>query len=98
MQVLVIDIGGSHVKVLASGQKEPRQFDSSEGLTPERMVQRVRELTRDWHYDAVSLGYPGLVGPKGPKDEPPNLGPGWVGFDFQAAFGCPVKVLNDAAM
>jgi hypothetical protein len=98
MKVLVIDVGGTHLKVLATGQKEARRATSGKGLTPARMVEEVLELTRDWDYEVISLGYPGLVGPDGPTAEPENLGPGWVGFDFQAAFGKPVKVINDAVM
>jgi polyphosphate glucokinase len=98
MKVLVVDIGGTHVKVRATGPDEPRRFSSSKDLTPNRLVAKVRELTRDWEYEAVSLGYPGRVGRRGPVEEPGNLGSGWVGFDYAAAFGCPVKVLNDAAM
>jgi polyphosphate glucokinase len=98
MRVLVIDVGGSHVKLLATGATEPRRFDSGEHLTPERLVSQVRELAEDWDYDAVSLGYPGEAGPEGPISEPGNLGPGWVGYDFGAAFGHPVRVINDAAM
>ena len=98
MKVLVIDIGGSHVKMLATGQSHPVQFDSDSQLTPHAFVARVRDLTADWEYDVVSLGYPGTVGRDGPVREPGNLGPGWVGFDFAAAFGKPVRVVNDAAM
>lgn len=98
MKVLVIDIGGSHVKLLATGESEPRRFDSDDKLTPDRLVAQVRELTVDWEFDAVSVGYPGEAGPEGPVAEPGNLGPGWVGFDFGAAFSRPVRVLNDAAM
>jgi predicted NBD/HSP70 family sugar kinase len=98
MNVLVIDLGGTHVKLLASGQREPRRFDSGNGLKPAELVRRVREQAGDWPYEAVSLGYPGLVGRAGPTDEPGNLGDGWVGFDFDKAFECPVKVINDAAM
>jgi polyphosphate glucokinase len=99
MKVLVIDVGGTHVKVLASGRKEePRKAPSGGRLTPVRMVEKVRELARGWEYGAVSLGYPGLVGPDGPAAEPENLGPGWVGFDFAAALGKPARVINDAAM
>jgi len=98
MKVLVVDIGGSHVKLLVSDSPEPRQFDSAEDLTPQMLVERVRAHARGWEYDAVALGYPGFVGPDGPVAEPGNLGRGWVGFDFAAAFGRPVRVANDAAM
>lgn len=98
MNVLVIDVGGSHVKLLATGQAGPRRFDSGTHLTPEALVERVKGLTADWRYDVVSLGYPGTVDPDGPTDEPGNLADGWVGFDFGAAFGRPVRVVNDAAM
>jgi polyphosphate glucokinase len=98
MNVLTIDVGGTHVKLLAAGQKESRRFNSGKDLTPGALVGAVREHARDWDYDAVSLGYPGLVGKDGPKEEPENLGGGWVGFDFAAALGKPVKVVNDAVM
>src|SRR5947208_15448419 len=78
MKVLVVDIGGTKVKVLASGQTEPRKAQSGKGLTPGRMIEIVRELEQDWEYEAISIGYPGLVGPAGPVSEPGNLGPGWV--------------------
>src|SRR5581483_1960484 len=77
---------------------EPRKAPSGKGFTPTKLVETVRELADDWKYDALSIGYPGLVGPHGPRSEPGNLGPGWVGFDFAAAFGKPVKMINDAAM
>lgn len=98
MKILAVDVGGSNVKVLASGQQEGRRFPSGKDLTARQMVDRARELTRDWDYEAVSVGYPGLTDAHGPADEPMNLGKGWVGFDFEAAFGCPVKVVNDALM
>jgi len=98
MKILVVDIGGSHVKLLASGQTEPRRFDSGEDLTPRTLVGRVQAQAQGWEYDVVALGYPGVVGPDGPVAEPGNLGRGWVGFDFDAAFGRPVRVANDAAM
>ena len=98
MNVLVIDVGGSHVKMLATGQKAMREFSSGPTLTPERMVAGVKKLAEDWKYDAVSIGYPGPVVRNRPLAEPYNLGRGWVGFDFKAAFKRPVKVVNDAAM
>jgi polyphosphate glucokinase len=97
-RVLVIDVGGTSVKFLASGQTERRSFPSGPTLTPRRMVSEVKKLAADWPYDVVSIGYPGPVLRGRPIAEPYNLGRGWVGFDFAAAFGRPVKVINDAAM
>lgn len=96
--ILVIDLGGTRVKILASGQTERRSAPSGAEMTPVKMVEVVRELAKDWPYEAVTLGYAGPVGPEGPRADNANLGPGWVGFDFAAAFGVPVKVSNDAAM
>jgi len=96
--VLVIDIGGTHVKVLATGQGARREFDSGPTLTPKRMVSEVRKLVADWEYDVVSIGYPGPVHQNRPVSEPWNLGRGWAGFNFEAAFKRPVKVVNDAVM
>jgi ROK family protein len=98
MNVLAIDIGGTHVKILATGQKERREFESGSTLTPAMMVAGVQKLAEDWRYDAVSIGYPGPVLRNRPVAEPHNLAKGWVGFDFDAAFKTPVKVVNDAAM
>lgn len=98
MNVLTVDVGGTHVKVLANGQNERREFVSGPTLAAEQMVAGVKKLTGDWKYDVVSIGYPGPVLHGRPIAEPHNLGPGWVGFDYQAAFGCPVKLINDAAM
>lgn len=98
MKVLVIDIGGTSVKILASGQTEPRRFLSGPTMTPVQMVAGVKELAADWAYDVVSIGYPGLVHAGRVVAEPHNLAPGWLGFDFESAFGCPVKLINDAAM
>jgi polyphosphate glucokinase len=98
MDILAIDIGGSHVKLAATGQAEHRQFDSGKHLTSDMLVRRVVGLTRDWHHDVITLGFPGHVGPDGPREEPGNLGCGWVEFDFEKAFGVPVRVVNDAAM
>ena len=98
MRVLVIDVGGTHVKVLATGRKTHRQIESGPTMTAEQMVAAVKHLVPDWKYEAVSIGYPGPVVHDRPLHEPNNLGGGWVGFDFQTAFGCPVKIINDAAM
>jgi polyphosphate glucokinase len=98
MNVLAIDVGGTHVKVLVTGQKERREFESGRRLTPKSMAAGVRRLVKDWKYDAVSIGYPGPVLNNRPVHEPHNLGKGWVGFNFGAAFRRPVKVVNDAAM
>jgi len=97
-RVLVVDVGGTSVKILASGQDQHRSFLSGPTLTPRQMASAVKKLARDWDYDAVSIGYPGPVLCGRPIAEPYNLGRGWVGFDFAAAFGHPVQVVNDAAM
>jgi polyphosphate glucokinase len=98
MNVLVVDVGGTHVKVLATGQSEPRKFDSGTVLDPGHMVSEVRKIAVGWAYDVVAIGYPGPVLNNRPVAEPHNLGKGWVGFDFKAAFERPVKLVNDAAM
>jgi polyphosphate glucokinase len=97
-EVLVIDVGGTHVKMLATGQKEPRKFDSGPTMTPRRMVSSVKKAVADWRYDCVTLGYPGPIINGHPLRDPHNLAKGWVGFNFGKAFGCPVKLVNDAAM
>jgi polyphosphate glucokinase len=97
-RILVLDVGGTHVKALLSGQKEPRKIESGPGMTARAMVRGVKKLTKDWKYDAIAIGYPGPVIQGRPMQEPHNLGGGWVGFDFCKAFGCPVKLINDAAM
>jgi polyphosphate glucokinase len=98
MDILTVDVGGQHVKVLATGQTAPRRMDSGRRLTATAMVQGVKDMTADWTYDVVSLGYPGQVVHNIPAHEPVNLGRGWTGFDYAAAFGCPVRIINDAAM
>jgi len=98
MNILAIDVGGTNVKILATGQEVPRKFPSGPTLTAGRMVNGVKELAEDWKYEAASIGYPGPVLRGRPLLEPHNLAKGWVGFDFEASFGCPVKVMNDAAM
>jgi polyphosphate glucokinase len=97
-RVLVIDVGGSSVKILVTGQTVPRTFRSGPALTPKRMVAGVKKLAADWTYDVVSIGYPGPVLAGRPIGAAPNLGSGWVGFDFARSFHRPVKVVNDAAM
>jgi polyphosphate glucokinase len=97
-KILVIDVGGTHVKVRVSGQPEERRIDSGPAMTASRMVREVKRLVKDWKYDVVSIGYPGIVIHGRPVHEPHNLGSGWVRFDFAKAFGRPVKMLNDAAM
>jgi polyphosphate glucokinase len=98
MNVLVVDVGGTHVKILASGYDEPRKIPSGPTMSPEQMVAGVKKLAGEWKYDAVSIGYPGLILRDRVALEPHNLAPGWVGFDFEAAFECPVRLINDAAM
>lgn len=98
MDVLVVDIGGSRVKLKVSNEDEVRRFASGPDLTPETTVARVRDLTAGWRFDAISIGYPGTVTARGPAAEPGNLGCGWVDFDFEAAFGKPVRVVNDAVL
>lgn len=98
MNVLAVDIGGTNVKILATGQRGPRKFPSGPTLTPKEMVSGTKKLATGWTYDAVSIGYPGMVVHGRPVSEPHNLGTGWVGFDYRAAFGRPVKIVNDAAM
>jgi polyphosphate glucokinase len=98
MKILVIDIGGTHVKVLATGHTMPVKIPSGPTMTPKEMVAAVRKAVAGWTYDAVSIGYPGAVLHGKPIAEPQHLGGGWVGFTFRRAFGRPVKVVNDAAM
>ena len=98
MKVLALDVGGTNVKMLASGHEARRKFPSGPTLTAKQMVDEVREGAADWKYDVVSIGYPGPVLDGRLLAEPHNLGKGWVGFNFEKAFGCPVKIVNDAAM
>src|SRR4029077_7213833 len=98
MNVLVVDVGGTHVKILATGQKQSREFPSGPALTAKQMAGGVKKLARDWKYDAFSIGSPGPVIRNRPLAEPYNLGRGWMGCDFEPAFKRRVKVVNDAAM
>ena len=98
MRVLVVDIGGTNVKILATGQKTPRKFPSGSKLTPKQMVAQIKPLAGDWKYDAVAIGYPGLVRDNRILTEPQNLAKGWIGFNFKSAFERPVRIMNDAAM
>ena len=97
-RVLVLDVGGTHVKFELSGQRERREFESGPRMSAKRMVSEVKRLTKDWDYDVISIGYPGLVVRGRVVADPHNLAPGWTGFDFQKAFGRPVKLVNDAVM
>jgi polyphosphate glucokinase len=98
MNILAVDIGGSHVKALLTGQTEPRRMASGPSLSAAQMVAGVKAMTSDWAYDVISMGYPGQVVHNMPAHEPVNLGTGWIGFDYSGAFGKPVRVINDAAM
>lgn len=98
LNVLVVDVGGTHIKLLATGRREPIKIPSGPTMTPARMVAAVKEATTAWKYEVVSIGYPGAVLHGKPVSEPHNLGGGWVGFNFKKAFGRPVRIINDAAM
>ncbi len=98
MKVLVIDVGGSHVKIMATGSSEERRMVSGPTLSGAQMVRRVKALARDWKFDRVAMGYPGVVERDRIVTEPHNLGRGWAGYDYAKAFGCPVRIVNDAAM
>jgi predicted NBD/HSP70 family sugar kinase len=97
-RILVLDVGGAHVKCMASGRSGAAKFKSGPGFKPGDMVKNVLRITRGWRFDAISIGYPGVVIHNRIVREPYNLGTGWTGFDFEAAFGRPVKIINDAAM
>jgi predicted NBD/HSP70 family sugar kinase len=97
-KILVIDVGGTHVKARLSGQREERRIVSGSAMTAARMVRAVKGLVKGWKYDVISIGYPGTVIRGRPVHEPYNLGGGWVKFNFAKAFGRPVKMINDAAM
>jgi polyphosphate glucokinase len=96
--LLVIDVGGSHVKIVCTDDRNERKFISGPDMTAKQMVAGVLKLAKGWKYEGVSIGYPGPVLHNRPVSEPYELGDGWVGFDFEGAFGCPVILINDAAM
>src|SRR5207247_1789856 len=98
MDVLVIDIGGSSVKLWHTGHQEHRKFESGKALTPDAMVEQTTETIEDWTYEAIALGLPCRVNGGKPVDDPPNLGPGWVAYNFSSGFGHPVRTMNDAAL
>lgn len=98
MPFLLLIVGGTHIKVLVTGHDTPLKLPSGPALTPKQMVDKVKDATRDCKYECVSIGYPGVVIGGRPVHDPFNLGPGWVGFDFRKSFGCPIKMINDAAM
>ena len=98
IRVLVLDVGGTNVKVGATGHRVLRKFRSGSDMTPEHLVSGVHEITQDWQYDVLSIGYPGPVLRGMPAADPHNLGPGWVGFDYERFFNRPVRIVNDAAM
>ncbi|EAZ82680.1 ROK family protein [Algoriphagus machipongonensis] len=98
MKILVVDIGGSNIKILATGQPERIKIPSGSTFSPEEMLPMIKKHASDWKYDVVSIGFPGVVKNNKILTEPINLGVGWETFDFEKAFGCPVKIINDAAM
>jgi polyphosphate glucokinase len=97
-KILVLDVGGTNIKMQATGQKRPIKIPSGPAMTARTMVAKVKKATKNWKYDCVSIGYPAPVTAGHPIREPVNLGAGWVGFDYKQAFGRPVRMLNDAAM
>ena len=97
-KILVIDVGGTHIKILASGQRTPRKVDSGPKMTAKRMAAWVKDAAKDWPHDVASIGYPGPVVHGRPLREPYNLAPGWVCFNYSKALGCPVRIIDDAAM
>jgi len=98
MNVLVVDVGGTSVKLWHTAHEEHRKFSSGKTLTPEKMLTEIKELAHDWNWECVALGLPCRVSGGRPVEDPTNLGPGWVGFNFAAGFGQPVRIMNDAAL
>ena len=98
MEVLVIDIGGTSVKLWHTGHEEHRKFESGKSLTPEKMVAQATETVKDWEFEAIALGLPSRVNNGRPVEDPPSLGAGWVSYNFSSAFGKPIRILNDASL
>ena len=98
MKVLMVDIGGTNVKFMNSREGEVLKIPSGSELTPGKMIEVIREMTADWDYEAVSIGFPSILRKGRPVRDPLNLGPGWLNYDFAEAFGKPVRMINDAAM
>jgi hypothetical protein len=98
MEVLVIDVGGTSVKFWHTGHEEHRKCESGKSLTPERMIEQANDLVDGWQWEAIALGLPCRVSNGRPVEDPQNLGPGWVGFNYASAFGCPVRIMNDASL
>jgi len=98
MDVLVIDIGGTSVKLWHTGHEEHRKFESGKLLTPDAMVQQTLKTVKDWEFEAIALGLPCRVSGGRAVEDPVNLGPGWVSFHFSSAFGKPVRLMNDACL
>jgi predicted NBD/HSP70 family sugar kinase len=98
MNTLVIDIGGTNVKLWRTGEPEKIKVESGREMTAEKLAQQIKDALGGWQFDRVSIGYPGEVTNGQPATEPYNLGSGWVGFDYAQAFGAPVKIMNDACM
>ncbi len=98
MHILVVDIGGTNAKVWKTGEDDKLKIPTGKEFSPQKLVEEVRLNVSDWDYDRVSIGYPGHVTNGHPSAEAANLGPGWVGFDYPAALGCPVRIMNDACM
>jgi polyphosphate glucokinase len=98
VKILTLDVGGTNIKAKIEGPEERRKLPSGPHMTPQLMVEGVKEMVRDWDYEVISIGFPGVIKQGKIINEPANLGSGWVGFDFSEAFGKPVKLMNDAAM
>jgi predicted NBD/HSP70 family sugar kinase len=98
LKILVVDVGGNNVKLLATGHEDVKKVPSGPDLTPQKMMEGIREIIPDWEYEVVTVGIPTPVRDDHLVDEPVNLGTGWVDFDYEGAFGRPVRIINDAAM